>query len=85
MKRCCAWLSFFSFPVNKETIYSRVIYLLPVQTYVFVMNHADGRHEVLINGMPGHGYIATPHPIIHAVQKNITFRYKLKFNTFVHL
>lgn len=78
-------LVFFSFPVNKETMCSRVIYLLPVQTYVFVMNHADGGHEVLINGMPGHGYIATPHPIIHAVQKNITFRYKLKFNTFIHL
>lgn len=62
--------------VNKETICSRVIYLcLHVKTYVFVMNHADGRHEVLINGMPGHGYIATPHPIVHAVQKNITFRY----------
>lgn len=68
-------LVFFSFPENKETMCSRVIYLLPVQTHIFVMNHADGRHEVLINGMPGHGYIATPHPIIHAVQKNITLRY----------
>lgn len=66
--------------VNKETICSRVIYLLPVQTYVFVMNHADGRHEVLINGMPGHGYITTPHPIVHAVQKNIThLDIKLKY------
>lgn len=78
-------LVFFLFPSKQRDNVLKSYLSLPVQTYVFVMNHADGRHEVLINGMPGHGYIATPHPIVHAVQKNITFRYKLKFNTFIHL
>lgn len=76
MKQCCAWL----FPSKQRDNVLKSYLSLPVQTYVFVMNHADGRHEVLINGMPGHGYIATPHPIIHAVQKIIThLDIKLKY------
>lgn len=67
--------SFFLFPSKQRDNVLKSYLSLPVQTYVFVMNHADGRHEVLINGMPGHGYIATPHPIVHAVQNNIIFRY----------
>lgn len=80
MKQCCAWFSFFLFPSKQRDNVLKSYLSLPVKTYVFVMNHADGRHEVLINGMPGHGYIATPHPIIHAVQKNIThLDIKLKY------
>lgn len=41
----------------------------PAQTYVFIVNHTDGGHHVLIDGVPGHRYVASPHPIVHATEE----------------